>query len=245
MQYLAVVENGVPFAPNIARKHRMEELFEPRQKNPNLAKLLNPDIKPGQGWWVQTAGAADNCDGTYDSFCKRDKSDCLLYGHNDGRGGLHFDSFSGWLVLNLENMQHGIVTLKIEDWHEANSNPFTEGWSCENNDCSERKLQSRFLDTEPELVSNTLHSLRLLGKVKQPPYCSDFRFDFAIDGKITTLNGTEWHSKLRYPQRVVQLWNLVDDPSVIIGEPRDVEFAIRMRGCNTTKQLSLTHIYWI
>jgi hypothetical protein len=247
LQYLGVVENGVPYAPNIARKRRMNELFKPRKKNPNLSKFLNPEIKPGQGWWVQSGGGADNCDGTYDSFCNRHVMDCLLYAHNDGRYGVHFDSYSGWLVMNLENMRHGAITLKIEDWHPPKSNPYTDGWTCENNDCSERKLRSRSVDTvASERISNvTAHSVRQL-KYQAPPYCDDFRVDYAVDGKITTLNLTEWVSKSTYPQRVVQLWNLLDDPSIIPnGEPRDVEFAIRMRGCERTKHLSLTHIYWV
>jgi hypothetical protein len=241
MQYLAVVENGVPFAPNTARIRRTRELFKPRRRNPNLSKLANPDIKPGKGWFVATAAGADNCDGTYDSFCARNVNGCFLSGHNDFRGGLAFDSYSGWLILNLENMRHGVITLKIEDWHPSGFNPLTKEWKCENNECEGRMLREESSSINNNVTTSN-DSRRL--KAAVPEYCPEFQIDYAIDGAIQTLDVQQWMSKFTYPQRVVQLWTMSDDENLTNGETRDVEFAIRMRGCDTRKQFRLTHIYW-
>ena len=57
----------------------------------------------------------------------------LLRGHNDGRGGLVFDSFSGWLILNLLRVRSGIIVLKMECWHKVNRAWKTQGWTSINN----------------------------------------------------------------------------------------------------------------
>ena len=53
----------------------------------------------------------------------------LLRGHNDGRGGLVFDTFSGWLILNLPRVRNGIIVVKIECWHKANRAWKTQVWT--------------------------------------------------------------------------------------------------------------------
>lgn len=134
IDYLSIVENGNDFIPLNARK-RGEVSYSAR----SLSKGQKGDaikISPGKGWNLDSISAPDNCDGSYDSFCGRSfDNDCLLYGHNDYRGGLVFDGLSGWLVMNLEDFKHGIIMIKVEDWHQSGENKKTEGWTCENNNC--------------------------------------------------------------------------------------------------------------
>jgi hypothetical protein len=36
----------------------------------------------------------------------------LLSGANDHRGGIFFDSYSGWLIVNLAKLKHGLVVIR-------------------------------------------------------------------------------------------------------------------------------------
>lgn len=108
-------------------------------------KMTDHSIVPGLGWSLNTHSAPYLCDESYDSFCgKEETNKRLLYGHNDDRGGLFFDSYSGWLIVNLANLKEGLVIVRVETWHESSSNKRTEGWTCENNACdpSQRRLES-------------------------------------------------------------------------------------------------------
>jgi hypothetical protein len=249
---VGIVENGIDFLPNrariesISKERRMAEHVH--RKMDSQRELSNPDIIPGQGWGLNSFSAPGNCDGSYDSFCGRDESNtCLLYGHNDNRGGLLFDGYSGWLILNLDDFKHGIVVVKIEDWHLTGENKRTEGWTCENNasDCeSSRRLETSLRGSTfaPEETIEKDEPRRL--KSSAPPICDDFAFDFAIDGKITTWNRTEWEEHGEAIQRVVQTWTLMDDPDYTGGATKNVELAMRQRGCGRSRTFSLTHVYW-
>jgi hypothetical protein len=234
-----VIENGPPFTmPLLGHKRRKLERYQFIVQHQQTHQLpsINPDIKPGIGWYLDSPSAPGNCDGSFDSFCARSaESECLLYGHNDHRGGLIFDGMSGWLVLTLNHVEHGLITLKIEDWH-WDQNPLTEDWFCENNECPTRALR------RPELGSGDDRRRR---RTKQtvPEYCEDFKFEFAIDGKITTWDLDEWRSREQKGARVAQFWTLLDDPA-FADQPRDVELAIRIRGCQRIKTFKLTHVYW-
>ena len=129
---LHIIENGILFAPTRGRMKAVNQYLSPRPRNPNLDK---PIIKPGQGMGLHAQSASDNCDGTFDTFCGRSASNnCLLMQHNDCRGALTMDSFTGWVVMNLENVEHGAIVLKIETWHLTGENHRTNGWLCENNE---------------------------------------------------------------------------------------------------------------
>jgi hypothetical protein len=131
----------------------------------------------------------------------------------------------------------------------AGANKRTEGWTCENNasDCkSSRHLEtslrgSAFASQETIEKDET----RRLKGAPPPPLCDDFAFDFAIDGKITTWNRTEYMEEhMKSIQRVVQTWTLMDDPDYTGGATKDVELAVRQRGCGRSSTSSLTHVYW-
>lgn len=217
VDYLAIVENGVDFG---TLRARLRPLYEEPEEGPS--QLANPAmITHGQGFALSTVAAPDNCDGSYNSFCNRGNGcDCPLYGHNDDRGGIVMDGLSGWLVMNLKNVTHGLIIVKIEDWHLSGSNWRTEGWISVNN--------------EPE-------NHRQLGGV-EIPYCDDFHFEFAIDGQITSWDKDEWLSRMNKLQRVAQFWTLLDEEDYIAKE--DTELALRMTGCQRIKTFFLTHVYW-
>jgi hypothetical protein len=69
----------------------------------------------------------------------------FLLEQSDDRGGSFFDdSYSGWLIVNLANLKHGLVIVRVETWHGSSATKMTEGWTCENNGCdpSQRRLES-------------------------------------------------------------------------------------------------------
>jgi hypothetical protein len=249
---VAIVENGIDFVPNRARADAIavekRRLVSSRRVESTTRDLsVNPDIAPGQGWGLNSYSAPNNCDGTYDSFCGRDDGNqCLLYGHNDNRGGLYFDGYSGWLIMNLKDVQHGLAMIKIEDYHNTGANKQTQGWKCENNesDCasSSRRLENSLRGSVTESQPTDETERRL--KTEVPPICDDFHFDFAIDGRITIWNRTEWEANKSEVQRVVHIWTLLDDPDYTGGKKKDVELAIRQRGCGRSRTFLLTHVYW-
>ena len=254
-----IVENGGPFLPLLGRRRRrwerkQDQLLKQKRRRSLTwnASSINPTIRPGLGWGLATASGPDQCDGSYDSFCERSHTTCLLLGFNDVRGGLVFDSLSGWLVLRLDNVQNGLVALKVEDYH-GGENDQTKGWECESNDCSKNGDGSGHGGDGGSGDAGPPHHgrQRLLGR-QIPSYCENFQFDYAIDGTITTWNLTEWKSQIRTPAMFVQLVTLLDDPnyrkeSKSDSEPkqrRPVELAVRMRGCGRQTGFRLTHVYW-
>ena len=267
---LSIVENGIDFVPNRIRTEILAGYHAPVRRARSLTsaastsqsyenyepdrKPITSGLEPGQGWYIKTKSAPDNCDGSYDSFCGRSwDNECLLSGHNDMRGGLGFDSYSGWLVMNLENVIHGIIMIRVEDWWGANDNERTKNWSCENmnlhKNCSmanRRELHNRQTEQINDNAESTSQSIqhRKLGE----PSCDNFHFEFAIDGVITKWDQTAWDKNRRQIQRVVPIWvlsngakysNITDD-----SPGRDVELALRVTGCGREKTLGLSHVYW-
>ena len=76
-------------------------------------------IIPGEGWTVQ-GHPSGFCDGTSNSVCYRQKSsDCLMSGHNDGRGAMEVDALSGWLVLELKDVTQGLFMARMVSCRET------------------------------------------------------------------------------------------------------------------------------
>ncbi|GKY98310.1 hypothetical protein MPSEU_000788600 [Mayamaea pseudoterrestris] len=247
---LQVIENGHEFTVNLARKKHVDMLA-----NASPIEFKSKDfMPPGRGLaLIDTPAASDNCDGTYDSWCNRGAEEsCLLHHHNDGRGGMAFDGLSGWLVMNLANVQEGFIAIKMELWRSGGS-PATENWTCENNVCDseaggthgDRLLQasgSYGTMQRPDDVRNG--PARSLGGAKVPQPCPDYKFQFAVDGEITTWDAETFKANKVSVQRVVDVFQLVDNKNMTHGEPRDVELAIRLTGCDRLLTYSLTHVYW-
>jgi len=183
----------------------------------NLRRRLPQDIIPGLGVEMSPQ-VAGYCDGTYNSECKRSReSNCLLSGHSDSRNGLEFNGYSGWLVMTLPSIEKGMIVMKYESWHLFKDIETTRNWKSIDN------------------------KRRHLGKIVD--ICDEFKFEFAIDGNITTMN-KDTFEKSPVPQRTVQVTTLLDDPNYTTT-PRDVELAVQMTGCSPGgRALIMTHIYF-
>jgi hypothetical protein len=252
LDVLSVIENGFAFVPNrmrneyLAGQHRatrQRSLVESPENYEPVRVPVTSGLEPGQGWSLQTKSAPDNCDGSYDSFCGRSwDNDCLLSGHNDMRGGLAFDSLSGWLILNLEKVQHGIIMIRVEDWWGPNANKRTEKWICENGkkNCLEGKDKEDGNGRRELFNASTPPIQRKTGE--NPNQCDNFKFEFAIDGKITSWDKTAWESNRRTLQRVVSVWVLQNGANYDMEH--DIELAIRLTGCDRLTTFGLSHVYW-
>jgi hypothetical protein len=101
------------------------------------------------------------------------------------------------------------------------SNTRTTGWTCENN-----------ADTCPTSVPDAPASA---------PACTDYTFEFAINGKITKWTHDEFTANVIAVARLVDIRVLMSDPTV----KGDVEVAIRVGGnCGRSATIGLSHIYW-
>ena len=238
LDVLAIVENGVDFVPTLGGTRRRQSLPPSNSKPNETGSSENPEITPGKGWYLNGPPGTDMCDGERDSGCKRQVGEtCLLYAHNDLRGGLVFDSLSGWALFELPNVREGLIVIKYHDWLPKESNPVTKGWCHVNNDPP--------CPSDERALRQTNHQNRQL-KDQPAPFCDDFLFEFAIDGKITTWDKTTFLEKQVQAQRVVQLSILLDDPTFTGpgGQSKNVELALRIMGCGRQKNFALTHIYW-
>mmetsp|Transcript_27829 Transcript_27829/g.77976 ORF Transcript_27829/g.77976 Transcript_27829/m.77976 type:complete len:879 (+) Transcript_27829:229-2865(+) len=226
---LNIVANGPEFR-EVLKPH-----YESYYYN-KVAGLDKPKQKPGKGHILTHPSGI--CDGTLDSFCKRDaKNDCLLNAHNDARSGIFTDSVSGWLLWNIPKVENGYILLKAETWHFRDENPKTIEWKSINNENDNRQLRG---DAE---------SGRMLGKRKQEPYCDEFRYEISINGKVKTLDKNQFTGDTsvgelgsndgirKQMQRVVEIITLADDPNL----KGDVEVGVRIKGC---KEFLYSHIYW-
>jgi hypothetical protein len=241
---LSIVEAGVDFKSVLAPDYTTEYYKKPTFANP-------PKVPVGKGICLQTKVGDAYCDGSVDSFCRRGgDNQCLLSGHNDGRHGLMFDSYSGWMVLNLPDVMNGFIAVKYESWHFAEDSCKTGGWQSINNEgrqlsSAEETILNSSNSTEAALTmqhSNTTERRGL--KKQQIPFCPEFRFEYAVDGRITSLNLTEWQAASKNIQRVVEVVKLLDDPNYTGGKEVEVEVAVRITGCARSKVFQLTHIYW-
>lgn len=207
-------------------------------------------IVPGIGWEIGDEPPG-YCDGTASSQCGRSPSStCLLSGHQDHRGGLIGNEYSGWIVMTLDRpVEHGIIIVKIEDWLKSERSKRTEGWTEVNNgnrnDHQRRRLTEddimmesdgmmEFVEDEGKIMSSEV-TRRLLP--------DSFIFEFAIDKQVTTWTKTEFEEQLKEIQRASKFVTLLDDPKKFDNKT-NVEVALRLRGCGRDCTFKLTHIYW-
>ena len=227
VDYLAIIENGEDFLSFQAPASPLPT--GTTESSNRLIELTvddnGEDIVPGLGWGVNTKSSPHLCNGTYDSFCGRsDDQECLLYAHNDYRGGVTFDSLSGWGIFTLKNLKEGMIFVKMDSWRKEKDNPVTEGWTTENNGRLRRGLKK---DQEPA------------------KFCPDFKLEFAFGDTIIRLNSDEiLGERHSLAQRVVQIWTVLNDREFTEGETVDIELGIRIRGCAHEHVFWVTHIYW-
>eukprot|EP00535_Pseudo-nitzschia_heimii_P007515 CAMPEP_0197188352 /NCGR_PEP_ID=MMETSP1423-20130617/17661_1 /TAXON_ID=476441 /ORGANISM="Pseudo-nitzschia heimii, Strain UNC1101" /LENGTH=873 /DNA_ID=CAMNT_0042640159 /DNA_START=22 /DNA_END=2643 /DNA_ORIENTATION=+ len=239
---LNIVEAGIPFTPVLVPDYTQF------YSKPKFEK--DPILPVGKGYYLNTY--AGYCDGSVDSWCRREaENECLLYGHNDGRKGIKMDSYCGWMVTNLPEFKHGFIAVKIETWHAAKSNPKTEKWTSINNERrnlnDEREgsfLRSSSSSSSKNMNNTTYYDEERQLKAKVPDYCPEFKFEFAIDGKITSWDKEMFLKNMGHIQRVVEILKVVEDPTITDGVEKEIEFAFRITGCTNQKMMHLTHIYW-
>jgi hypothetical protein len=221
-------------------------------------------IEPGLGWQVE-GELPGTCDGAYNSICGREESNtCPLLGHHDGRGQVVGNEYSGWLVFDLPAVEKGLIIMKLFTGNPPTANRVTDGWTSVNNkdgSATRRRLSNN--SSRNETVATTTVMMRksssIAGSSQQQEQRSlagkpllaqhilpddTFAFDFAINGKITTWNKQEFLEHKKDVQRIVEAFTLLDDPSYIGQPPRNVELAIRMRGCGRHCTFGVTHLYW-
>jgi hypothetical protein len=155
----------------------------------------------------------------------------------------------------LKDVKEGIIVLKLHTWHYSNENTITKDWSTVNNEPAqrlrERKLEARSdvqhaMELEEESSSSASeHERRSLGvrSTDTPEQPDTMVFEYAIDGEIKSLPRDEFLEKVQHLQRVVETLTILDDPN-FTSEARDVEIAIRMKGCGRTCSFGLSHVYW-
>lgn len=247
IDYLAIIENGNDFLTFQAPANPLP--LGAVEETGNLLVELTVDDKgepivPGLGWGVSTKASPQFCNGTYDSFCGRgaDK-DCLLYGHNDFRGGITFDSYSGWGIFTLRNLKEGRIFVKMDSWRKEGQNPVTEGWTSINNAGRTRDL-SAMARTEGGGLRRNLEDTEDKKEDSATNFCPDMVLEFAYGGTVIRLGASEiLEERHSLVQRVVQVWTVLDDPD-FTNTPLDIELGIRILGCGREHVFWVTHIYW-
>jgi hypothetical protein len=210
------------------------------------SRRLGDEIVPGKGWQV-IGEPAGKCDGEYGSICGREvTSDCPLRGHHDARGFLGGTEYSGWVVMNLPDMKEGIILLKFFTWINADQVTRTKDWTSVNNE--KRMLRSAALNDQnvTDVFDDEYEYLDSESPPNQERRLSlpdNFIFDYAINGKITSLTRDQFAVQLKSIQRVMDIITLLDDPN-FTEKPANVEVAFRLRGCGSDCTLALTHVYW-
>ena len=153
--------------------------------------------------------------------------------------------------MTLKDLKEGIIVIKLHTWHYASELTIANDWNSVNNErrrlgTAGKVYQEMMLEMDPsrEYYEVDETGERMLMRSYDTPDLPDtFEFDFAIDGKITTLNREAFLEKKQQVQRVVETLTLLDDPS-FTSEAKDVEVAIRMRGCKKDCTFGLSHVYW-
>jgi hypothetical protein len=230
INYLAIIENDdkpvssrqllSPLSDGETQRH------DEHSYNNQISHRTLEGLPIGRGWSLDGKPGDRHCNGTWDSQCGRGPGEpCLLYGHNDGRGGLMFDSFSGWMVLRF-TIKEGIIFIKFDTWYPPEAAGLTKGWTEENNGATRRDL-SDMMDE------------RHLAEM-----CPDLLFEYSVNGKITTLTKDEFLAQKKQVQRVVETLTILDDPNFTSGKEMEVEFGVRIRGCQRITTFHLTHVYW-
>jgi hypothetical protein len=209
--------------------------------NSQNARRANAVISPGRGWTLHSEPSGF-CDGSAKSRCGRqNSSDCLLWGHNDQRGGINGDGLSGWLVTTLEGVKEGIIMMNIDFWHGKVKR--TEGWT-EVNDGKRVLHKMGADDTSGDfLVQDERIQHRALDDSKLLP--DNTVFEYSINGKVTSLDKTQLLSQVKNVQRVVQWIVLLDDEKISeSGKVQNIELAIRLDKCGRECSISINHVYW-
>jgi 5S rRNA maturation endonuclease (ribonuclease M5) len=78
-----------------------------------------------------------------------------------------------------------------------------------------------------------------------PEFCDELKFEYAIDGVVTSWNKEEFLGKIYRLQKHVETVTILADPDFTGGGvEKEVEVAFRLIGYGQVKTFQLSHIYW-
>lgn len=198
-------------------------------------KDISTLITPGRGWVVHSEPSG-YCDGSAKSSCGRQiTNDCLLSGHNDGKGGIQGDGLSDWLVMTLDELKEGIVIMSIDFMHDRI--PRQPATAVDNGNRNLKKiLNSSEIGNEEfhRVVANDAGSLP-----------NSTIFEYSINGTIISLSKSQLIDRIWVASSDVQWIVLLNDEAISTsGKAYTMELAIRIVGCKRECTMSLNHIYW-
>lgn len=231
---------------NVAADDNREKMVVPDSPpgSETSTRSLDSDgtIVPGKGWEVVWEKPG-TCDGAYRSICGRERTEpCPLLGHHDSQGTLVGNEYSGWLVLDLPDVNEGIIVLRMMTGLAASDNKRTEGWASVNNErrlddpaSSQRLRNGSDPPPEPGTTDTIVRDL-------SDDLPDDMVFEFAINGQVTTWDKAALLEKKSQPQRMIHLWTLLDDHEW--SSKGSVVLAIRLRGCGNRCTVGIPHVYW-
>ena len=80
----------------------------------------------------------------------------------------------------------------------------------------------------------------------RPTYqlCTDFKFEYSIDGKVTSLDRDQYNERKQEIQHLVETLTVLEDPNMNGDHEKTIEVAIRITGCKKENVFMLTHVYW-
>ena len=140
--------------------------------------------------------------------------------------------------------------MKLDPYWPPDKNTITQNWTSVNNEgraLETSTLPASAADRTSATINATIRKNvhhRRLAKYDIRPQPDSFVFEYAIDGKITTIPRDEFlWTRMKKIARTTFVVTLLDDPN-FTNEKKDVELAIRMRGCGRTCTFGVTHAYW-
>ena len=151
------------------------------------------------------------------------------------------NEYSGWLVLDIPNVEEGLIILRFFSWLPVTSSVRTEGWTSVNNERSLRQGNSSHEVLLDQVDTAAQGERRDAGGRSIDDLPDTFQFEFSINGKSTKWSKEELKERRGQPQRVVEVVTLLDDPKFPKGP---VELGIRLLGCGRDCPFGIPHLYW-
>ena len=151
--------------------------------------------------------------------------------------------------MEIPEVKEGIIIMKVLTYLGPDANTITKDWTKVNNG-NRRLRHQKNEEKEISFVSERVFAEglswnqtdRRLTDLSTDDWAEGAVVEYAINGKITTLDRNAFSKKVQTIQRVFETITLLDDPS--FGAKENVEVAIRMRNCGRKCTLGVTHLYW-
>eukprot|EP00581_Thalassiosira_minuscula_P014555 CAMPEP_0183713532 /NCGR_PEP_ID=MMETSP0737-20130205/8350_1 /TAXON_ID=385413 /ORGANISM="Thalassiosira miniscula, Strain CCMP1093" /LENGTH=1064 /DNA_ID=CAMNT_0025942323 /DNA_START=60 /DNA_END=3254 /DNA_ORIENTATION=+ len=222
---------------------------------------IEPGLGVNNGW-----GRPGVCDGSSHHWCdKHCDNSCFMGGTQDNRGMVCIGGFSGWVVFELKNVNHGFIGARIEAWRKLDNVPIQKGWTSVNNgdtgnyhkEGDERRLHEEhmkqknreFIEQMEREIQEDIDFVegngvdptsRRLGGGQVCGIAGDYTFTWALNGEIKgRWNMAEFcqhYTRLNYNLDVIKF---LDEE----GTSGDFELAMKIEG-GIGKTMCITHLYW-